>query len=282
MKKLPPLALVATGRLSEYPIVRLRGLVEHLGPVKAMSFRQASRISNTIHAGYPVHSYDDLARSRVVVLCAPEPRLTHFISAMARSRLRWDNKTVLLAGGSFGSERLHALAELGASVGSLSLLPESDEARYLVEGDRLAVRVARSLIEESGGRVLEVEQGTKEICAASISFASWLLLPLMDASVECLRHAGLTPGRAGPVVERLLHRSLRAYLKGGRRAFHAPQTDQQQEAFLRQVEALRKTDRALADLFEQSAALTLDRMGGSSAWLPNGQSRTSEAAAAGD
>ena len=240
MMKSFPVALVAMGRLRDYPVLQLSSVTEHLGPVMAPSFRQASRIANTIRAGHPVHRFEELAPGRVLLICAPESSTHHLVTDLASSRLAWKHRTVLLCCNSMGSEVLTPLAAHGASVGSLTLISDADDRRFLVEGDRTAVRHARTLVHENGGKVVEVLAGAKPVCQAAFSFSSWLLQPLMDASVECLRGAGLTPGRAGGIVDLVLQESVRTFLKAGRRAWKPPRSVQERQGFLRELEALER------------------------------------------
>jgi predicted short-subunit dehydrogenase-like oxidoreductase (DUF2520 family) len=271
---------VATSRISQSPIVRFRNLAEHLGPVKAASYRQASRIANTLRAGYPVHRYEDLSRSRIVLVHDSGEKAAPVLSQMAAAGLDWSEKVVLICGESFTSEDLSELAAKGAAVGSLTAIDGPGELRFLVEGDRLAVRGAKKLVEVGGGRVLEIRQCTQRVCAAGASFASWLLVPLIDASVECFRAAGLTPGRAGPIVERIVERSLRAYLKGGRRSWKEPRSAEQRRAILRQVESLRKTDSELASFLLDTARVSLSHLGRDAGWLQDATPPLRRAAAA--
>ncbi|MCP5111051.1 MAG: DUF2520 domain-containing protein [bacterium] len=166
-----------------------------------------------------------------------------------------------------GSEALEELAELGASVGSMNLVSESDELRFLIEGDRAAVRLARSLVEKEGGHVTEVLPGSFQLCTAAFALSSWLLQPLMDASVESLRHAGLNPGRAGSIVDLVLQNAVRSYLKAGRRAWQPPRSVRERQAFLRQIESLQRVNPELADYLRSNAIETLRHMGRSSRWL---------------
>jgi len=279
MTKSLHLALVAAGRLRDYSVLELRSVRAQLGPVQSASLRQASRIANTIRAGYPVRHVEEFAQSHVILICVPDAKLPRVVSSLADSNLHWTQTAVLVSEGSRGTEALAELAQLGAQTASLTSLNGADKPRFLVEGDRFAVRAARMLVEEGGGRIVEVERGSHGVCAASAAFASWLCQPLMDASAECLRHAGLTPCGAGAIVERAVSRSLRAYLKGGRRAYRAPSTLEERQAFLRQLEALRRRDPALAKFFERTATEALRRMGRSTTWLEASTPNTRRVAA---
>lgn len=268
MTKSLKLSLVLSGPVRRYPITRLRNLAEHLGPVKAQSYRQASRIANALRAGYPVHEYKELARSRIVLLCVPEKKFAALASELNAAPLDWHRKVVVICGGPFDSGSLAELAARGAEIASVHCLEEVQQPRFLVEGDRLAVRYAKRFIEGGGGIVIEIRRGYAGVCAAGAAFASWLLLALVDAAAVCFRQAGLTPRRAGAIVERIGQRTLRAYLKGGRRACRVLATAEERSAFRYQLESLRKAQPELAGLFWDLAVLALNHLGRDAAWLP--------------
>lgn len=255
------------GRLRDYPVLHLNSVTERLGPVKAPSFRQASRVANTIRAGQPVHRFEEFSYSEIILLCVPASKTNQLVTELASTKLNWKRKTVLLCCNLHGSEILGPLAALGASVGSLALISEADDRRFLTEGDRMAVRLARLLIEEDGGQVVEVLAGAKQLCQAAFSFSSWLLQPLMDASVECFRNAGLTPGRAGTVADLVLQEAVRSYLKAGRRAWRPPRSVGERQAFLRQLDDLGRTNPDLEDFMRTTAIQSLRHMRRSHAWL---------------
>ncbi len=267
MTRYPQLALVLTGQVRRYPLARLPSLIRHLGPVKGVSLRQASRIANTLRAGFPVKSYEDLARAKVVVVCAPERQLRSLVAELEAAPVDWRRKVLLLCGGPFDSSHLAGLAARGAEVGSLHALEEPVPMRFLIEGDRQAVRWARRLVEDSGAVAVEIERGSAGLCGAGESLATWLLMALLDASAMCFRRAGLRPGGAGPIVARLAHRAVRSYLKGGRRACRVPETAEERIRFRLQLEALRRADLALAGFLLEVAVLTFQYLGRDSGWL---------------
>jgi hypothetical protein len=267
MTKSLKLALVLSGPVRRYPVTRLRNLAEHLGPVKAQSYRQASRIANALRAGYPVHEYKELARSRVVLLCAPEKKFAALAAELGSAALEWRRKVVVICGGPFDSGSLAELAARGAEIASVHCLEEAQQPRFLVEGDRLAVRYARRLIEGGGGIAIEIRRNYAGVCAAGVAFASWLLLALVDAAAVCFRQAGLAPRKAGAIVERVGQRTLRAYLKAGRRACRVLATAEERTAFHYQLESLRKAQPELAGLFLELAGLALNHLGRETAWL---------------
>jgi hypothetical protein len=133
-------------------------------------------------------------------------------------------------------------------VGSISPIPGFDDL-YLVEGDRLAILKSRRLIEHRVIRTVAIERALKPLYLAAVTCTGSLLFALLIVAFESLRLAGIAPVLRNALLERQLDRTLRSFLKGGRRAFPAPQE------LPRQLRALAAKDANLAHYLEQSARL---------------------------
>lgn len=244
--------LIGFGAVARRPIVkRLTGV---LGPVKASSFRLASRLVRSLHAGFPVRDYSGLQGCRTVLILAPDPKLPAIVQELALEGPRWRGVTFLLCDSVLESTVLLPLTEWGAAVGSVLELPGFEGERFLVEGDRRAIRAAYRLL---GGRrpVIEVRPGAKVRVLAAAAMASDLLVPLAAAAQECLRAAGLRGVRATALVERMFARSLRGFIKSGRQSWRGPVATGDAAELERRVEALRAVDPRLAAYFRDLAAL---------------------------
>src|SRR5450759_3091114 len=110
MKKLPPVALVATGKLMRSFILDLPRFRERIGPVKAASLRVASRITNTLQAGFPVADYDAFNPCRIIFICVPDEMLPETIQGLGDSPLDWAGRSVVLCDSPLASDALHDLA----------------------------------------------------------------------------------------------------------------------------------------------------------------------------
>ncbi|MBX9600064.1 MAG: DUF2520 domain-containing protein [Bryobacteraceae bacterium] len=223
MKKTPSVGLVGAGSVSRSCLARIPKLREQLGPVKAPSFRVASRLANTLRSGFAVREYSDLARSKIILLAVPERILDRTVDELAASSLEWAGRTVILCCRARDSRTLQRLARLGARVASLDSLGDLREERFVVEGDRDAVRDLARLLGEARTRLIEIDASHKDLYRAGIWMSSQGLLPLLDAAVVHLRRAGMARQQALPIVAELMHRSLRDYQRAGRKARNAPQ-----------------------------------------------------------
>src|SRR6266567_3407147 len=119
MKKPPPVALICAGKLTDTPLTRLRALVERLGPVSSSSLRVASRVVNTLRAGYPVSDYEAFQDCSVVVLSVPDGAAVDFVGDLAAAGLDWSKKFAVLFSTLLESDTLAPLAAAGAHTVSL-------------------------------------------------------------------------------------------------------------------------------------------------------------------
>jgi predicted short-subunit dehydrogenase-like oxidoreductase (DUF2520 family) len=249
MKKAQLVGLIAAGNLSDSALTRFPWLALRLGPVKSGSYRVASRIANMLRAGHPVKDFEEFESCALILVCVPDETVPQVVSEMLASGILWRGKAVVLCSAWLGSADLRELAARGASVGSISPIPGFDDERYLVEGDPLAIRLSKSLVEDRERRVISIDRTLKPLYLAAVTCTGTLLFALLRVTFESLRHAGIPPGNSGILMERQMARTLRAFLKGGPRAYPAPRE------LPRQLRALAGVNPELAHYIEQSVIL---------------------------
>jgi len=249
MKRAPLVGLIGAGSLTDSPLTRFWWLSERLGPVKSASYRVASRIANMLHAGHPVKDYAEFESCVLVLVCVPEETISRVVSEMASAEISWAGKAVVLCSTWLDSGELSQLAVRGASVGSITPIPGFEDERYLVEGDPLAIRQAKSLVEHRERRAVTMERRLKPFFLASLTCTSAVLFAVLHAASESLRHARLPGSLSAQMLERQITRTLRSYLKGGRRAFPPPRE------MPKQLHALTRADPKIAHYLEQSSRL---------------------------
>src|ERR1700733_3703622 len=246
MKKAQSVGLIGTGSLTDTPLTRFWWLQERLGPVKSASYRVASRIANMLQAGHPVKDYAEFESCDLILVCVPEETVPQVVSEMASAGISWRGKAVVLCSTWLDSGELHQLSALGASVGSISPIPGFDNERYLVEGDPPAIRQSKSLVEYRDRRVIAIERPLKPFYLAALTCTGTLLFALLHVASESLQRARIPPGLSATLLERQLARTLRSFLKGGRRAYPTPRE------LPRQLRALSDANPDLALYLEQS------------------------------
>lgn len=241
--------LIGTGSLTDSPLTRFRCLSERLGPVKSGSFRVASRIANMLRAGHPVKDYAEFEHCILILISVPDKRVTQVVSELLSSELNWRRKAVVLSSTWLDSSELQALAKCGAAVGSITPIPGFEDQRYLIEGDPLAIREARRLVEYRNTRAITIERPLKPFFLAALTCTGTLAFALFRVAFESLQHAGIPSAVAGTILERQIARTLRSFLKGGRRAYPEPRESP------RQLHALAAAKPELAHYLEQNTRL---------------------------
>jgi len=249
MKRAKPVALIASGKLTGLPVTALLRLWAQLGPVMAPSYRLASRIANSFRAGHPVKDYAEFDACRLILVLVPDQVLPKVIAGMLSAAVCWRGKAVVLCSSRLDSSELSAFSAHGASIGSLSPIPGFEDSRYLIEGDPLALRESKQLVEHRHERVVPIERALKPLYLASLTCTGSLLFALLAAASECLRQAGVPSSLATTLLDKQVGKTLRSYLKAGRKAYPPPQE------LSKQVSALMATDPELAQYLEQSSCL---------------------------
>ena len=251
MKKAQSVGLIGTGSLTDSPLTRFWWLPQRLGPVKSASYRVASRIANMLQAGRPVKDYAEFETCDLILVCVPEETVPQVVSEMVSAGISWRRKAVVLCSTWLDGGELHELAVRGASVGSICPIPgsSSDDERYLVEGDPLAIRQSKNLVEYRDRRAIAIERPLKPFYLAALTCTGALLFALLHVASESLHRARIPPGLSATLLERQLTRTLRSYLKGGRRAYPTSRE------LPRQLRSLSGVNPELAHYLEESCHL---------------------------
>jgi len=257
--------LVGAGCLSRSFVARLPALPERLGPVLAPSYRLASRLVNGLRAGHPVEAHEELQEAHLVLIAVPDSVLAQVVEALAAGVPDWRGKFVLLCESREDCTALAPLVARGAVAASLDPIPGLNQ-RFVVEGDRKAVREARHLLGRSVTQLFEIPCGKKAVFWAALTL-SGLMLPVAEAASRCLRAAGMAPAAANSLLEQLLERATRSYMHGGRKAWSGVLAEADEPETVRELEALRQQDPALARAYEQLARFALERFERDAKWL---------------
>jgi hypothetical protein len=171
---------------------------------------------------------------------------------LREAALRWERTTILIVDSNGYSTEFPEFLERGAAVGSLNPV-EGLENSFVMEGSRSAVREARRIVKQLGGKPIEVDYDQMPSFDAARTIASSLFTPMVDSCVEALLVAGMDRARAAQFAEALFARTLRSYMHAGRRGWSGPVATNDRAAILRQYEALRDVNFLRAEYFRQSA-----------------------------
>ena len=223
MLRKPTIALVGAGRVAQAlaPALRRAGyrITEVAGRDRASSRARARGLAGRVGARARTLA-DTRLNADLVWLLVPDA----VISACARelaSRADWEGKIVLHASGALASELLAPLRRQGAAIASCHPLmtfargsaPSLRDVPFAVEGDAAAVRVARRIARDLGGRAFLIRKRDKPLYHAWGSFVSPLLVAALALGERVGRKAGVR--HAARAAAPIIRQTLENYLAGG-------------------------------------------------------------------
>lgn len=219
-KEKPQVAIIGAGRLGTALAIALAAKGY---PIRALVARriESARKAATLVGKAATLLHDDIAaltakhigwlpKADLVLISVPDDQ----IAGVARdlSDLQLNGKpTVLHTSGALSSEVLFPLAAQGWSVGSVHPLISISDARapirgafWSVEGDRRAVRLAKTLVRDLGGTSFSIRTAEKPLYHAAAVMTSGNVTALFDVALEMLVECGLTRKTARQVLQPLL------------------------------------------------------------------------------
>jgi len=187
-------------------------------------------------AGYKVSKLHSRGRLRVSQLrtdviwfCVPDAE----IAAVARSfsEIEWERKFAFHSSGVLTSDVLAPLRRAGARVASVHPLmtfvrgsvPELASVPFAIEGDPSAVRVARAIVRDLGGRLVGISKRDKVAYHTFATMICPMLVSLLAASEKAAALAGIPKTEARRRMLPIIRQTLSNYEKlGAAGAFSGP------------------------------------------------------------
>jgi predicted short-subunit dehydrogenase-like oxidoreductase (DUF2520 family) len=253
----PTIAIVGAGKLGSTLALALRkagyGISEIVHRDRSESRRNARVLARELRARAATAT-DAKLDADIVWLCVSDAAITSTARELAL-RTAWKGKIALHSSGALPSDELRSLARRGAVIGSLHPMmtfvrgssPDLRGLSFAVEGDPHAVRVARRIARDLGGRVFDIRSEAKALYHASGSFASPLTVTTLMLAEQAAGAAGLKPKQARSVLAPIIQRTIENYLKNGpQAAFSGPIARGDIVTVQRHLQELRKLPAARA------------------------------------
>ena len=233
MKSKPSITIVGAGSLSMalVPALRAVGYViqEIVSRESAQSRGRARRLARVAGARAVTMATARLTAD-VIWFCVSDGA----IAACAREfapRADWTGKAALHSSGALSSGELEPLRRQGARVASLhpmmtfvrSSAPSFTGVGFAVEGDRVAVTVAKAIGRNLGGEVFSIRKSVKPLYHAWGAFGSPLLVMELALAERVVRASGIGAGAAKRIIEPMVRRTIDNYFAhGAAAAFSGP------------------------------------------------------------
>jgi predicted short-subunit dehydrogenase-like oxidoreductase (DUF2520 family) len=239
------LALQQAGYAIEAVIVRCRGESLPDEPLK-----KAQRLAKRVGASA---SHDlSAVRAEWIWFCVPDAEIARAAKSVAK-KIEWKGRVALHSSGALTSDELAVLRKRGAAVASVHPLmtfvrgsrPSLAGVSFAVEGDRAAVRAARRVIRDVGGRAYSIRKKDKAAYHAWGTFASPLFTTLLATTEQVAGLAGVNRKAAKQRMIPMVVQTLANYATFGAAAgFSGPIVRGDVDTVKRHLRVLRGTPAA--------------------------------------
>ena len=206
------MVVVGAGRLGT---ARARALAARGYEVRALvarrpaRARRAAEVAGVDALALGAGQLDRLPAAGLLFITTPDGLIAETAARLAELPARGGG-VALHASGALSSEVLAPLRARGFGVGSMHPLAAVSEAGagaeslsrafYCVEGDARAVRAARRVVRDLGGRAFQIDPAAKALYHASAVLAAGHVVALFDLAAETLARCGLPERRAREVL----------------------------------------------------------------------------------
>lgn len=212
-KEKPDVSIIGTGRLGTTLAVALEAKdysIRSLVARHAQSARKAAGLLAMKPQALGTNQLGSIQLSNLVLITVPDDQIATVAAQLGG--LNHDPKpTVLHTSGALSSEVLAPLRAKGWSTGSVHPLisvsdatTSIDGAFWSVEGDKRAVRLAKTLVRDLGGTSFSIRAADKPLYHAAAVMTSGNVTALFDVALEMLVECGLTRKTARRILQPLL------------------------------------------------------------------------------
>jgi predicted short-subunit dehydrogenase-like oxidoreductase (DUF2520 family) len=239
------LALTQAGYGIEAVIARSRG--DSLKKAQRLAKQVGARASTDVSA----------VRAELIWFCVPDAAIARAARALA-GKIEWKGRVALHSSGALSSDELSALRRSGAAVASLHPLMTFVQGSrplfakaltrgltgvpFALEGDRVAMRVARRVVQDVGGRAYSIRKKDKAAYHAWGTFASPLFTALLATTEHVASLAGVNRKAAKQRMIPILQQTLANYAAfGAAGAFSGPLVRGDVDSVKRHLRVLRGT-----------------------------------------
>ena len=267
MRAKPAIAIVGAGNFASSlaPSLRRAGYAIEtvVSRVDAGSLKRARRVARDVGAVACSTPPANL-HSRVVWFCVPDSQIGHAADLLA-DRINWKGRLALHSSGALTSDALQTLRQRGASVGSVHPLmtfvagsrPTLAGVPFAIEADRAAMRIARKIIKDLGGRAYPIRKAEKAAYHAWGTFVSPLFTALLATAERVAGLAGVPAKVARSRAIPILLQTLANYaLLGADAGFSGPLVRGDVETVKRHLRVLR-SNRQASDVYRALAMASL-------------------------
>ena len=259
MRRKPRVAIVGAGNLATAIAVWLRRSGYEIEAVIArsrapsVSMKRARHLAHEggtrVWTGPPATLHAD-----VIWFCVADAEIARAANVLAE-KIEWQGRVALHSSGVLSSDELAPLRDRGAAVASVHPLmtfvrgsrPRLAGVPFALEGDAAAVRLARRMVKDLGGKAHAIRKEDKAAYHAWGTFASPLFTALLATTEDVAAAAGVSSKDARRRMIPILRQTLENYAAfGAPDGFSGPIVRGDIETVRRHLDVLRKLPEARA------------------------------------
>jgi hypothetical protein len=258
---------MGAGALSKSLIGHLPRKAREIGPVAGVSYRVASRMTNALRAGHAARGPEELNSVPVILFHAPDAQMRQIAALLEGAGIDWKDKSLIFCDCEVPVSILDRFRALGAATAEARQFGMA--GTIMVEGTPPALGRALRIASELKLRAIEIEPGTSDVFAATVTLATAALIPLVNRAAKLLRRCGLRDKAAVGVATALFERSIQEYGHSGKQSWtwhvREPQAEQIEAEVAAVAESFRPLFRQLIlagfEDFEKHAAVAVQVRG---------------------
>jgi predicted short-subunit dehydrogenase-like oxidoreductase (DUF2520 family) len=212
--------LLGAGAVSASLIGKLPARTQELGPVSAVSYRVASRLANTLRAGFPVRTAGELSAARCILFHAPQEFVDPLLESLEGAEMDWSGKALVICDCAVDGSVRQRFRAKGATTATARQFDLA--GRMIVEADEAggeAQRIVRRIARELHMKAVEINPGAPDLLGAAVTLASAAVTPLIDRAAELLRACGVKDIEATRIASSLFEQSARDYAHSGKQSW---------------------------------------------------------------
>jgi hypothetical protein len=212
--------VLGAGAVSGSLIGRLPSRMRDLGPVCAVTYRVASRIANTLRAGYPVRRVDEFNCVPSLLIHSPLDYMESLLGMLSTAEIDWTGKVLVFCDCFVDREVRRGFQSRGASTAVVRQFGSS--GRLIVEaeaGRNAASQAAHRIARELHMNSVEISPGSADLFDAAVTLGSAGLTPLIDRAAGLFRSAGVRDVEAARMASSLFEQTARDYIHSGKQSW---------------------------------------------------------------
>jgi hypothetical protein len=220
--------VIGAGALSKSLVGHLPRKSRQIGPVAGVSFRVASRMTNSLRAGHAARTADELNSLPVILFHAPAVQVRAIAALLEHAQIDWKNKSLIFCDCEAPVALIDRFRALGASTAVARRF--GIPGTIMVEGSAPALMCAHRIAAELRLRAIQITPGSGDVFAAALTLATAAQTPLIHRATGMMRACGLRDKEAVQLATMLFEQTAQEYGHSGRQSWvwhvREPETEQ--------------------------------------------------------